>query len=98
LIITSSLAVPALLGFLLVGLGASNIVPVLFSRVGTQTAMPVAMAVAAITTLGYTSMLVGPAVVGFFAKAAGLPTAFGMIAALLCLVTVTARVVTKSPS
>jgi hypothetical protein len=98
LMITSSVAAPTLLGFLLVGLGASNIVPVLFRRAGTQTAMPVPMAVAAITTLGYTSMLVGPAGVGFVAKAAGLPTAFGMIAALLCLVTFTARVVTKSPS
>jgi hypothetical protein len=98
LMITSSVAAPALLGFLLVGLGASNIVPVLFSRAGTQTTMPVSMAVAAITTLGYTSMLVGPAAVGLVAKAAGLPTAFGMIAALLCFVTFTARVVTKSPA
>jgi hypothetical protein len=34
-------------------------------------------------------------VVGFVAKAAGLPTAFGMIAGLLCLVTFTARRVTR---
>jgi len=38
--------------------------------------MPVRMAVAAITTVSYTSMLAGPAAVGFIAKAAGLSTAF----------------------
>jgi predicted MFS family arabinose efflux permease len=95
LMITASVAVLALLGFLLVGLGASNIVPVLFRRAGTQTVMPAGMAVAAITTVSYTSLLAGPAVVGFVAKAAGLSTAFGMIAVLLCLVTFTARAVTR---
>jgi predicted MFS family arabinose efflux permease len=95
LMITAPVAVLALLGFLLVGLGASNIVPVLFRRAGMQTVMPVGMAVAAITTVSYTSLLAGPAVVGFVAKAAGLPTAFGMIAVFLCLVTFTARVVTR---
>jgi hypothetical protein len=95
LMISASVAVLVMLGFLLVGLGASNIVPVLFRRAGTQTVMPAGMAVAAITTVSYTSMLAGPAVVGFIAKAAGLPTAFGMIAVLLCLVTFTARVVTR---
>jgi hypothetical protein len=40
-------------------------------------------------------MLAGPAVVGLIAKAAGLSTAFGMIAVLLCFVTFCAPVVTR---
>ena len=40
---------PALLGFVLIGLGASNIVPVLFSLAGRQTVMPAGLAVAAVT-------------------------------------------------
>lgn len=94
-----ALAVPvpfvALSGFLLIGLGASNVVPVLFSRAGAQTVMPPALAIGALTTLGYAGILVGPAAIGFLAKAVGLPTAFWIIAALLLLVPLTARRVTS---
>jgi predicted MFS family arabinose efflux permease len=73
----------ALLGFALVGVGCSNVVPVLFTSVGRQTAMPESVAVPAITTLGYAGMLAGPAGVGFVAQAASLPAAFLILSALL---------------
>lgn len=84
-------------GFVLIGLGASNVVPVLFRRAGTQRAMPPTLAVAAITTTGYAGHLAGPAGVGFIARVAGLPTAFWVLAALLCLVPACARLVTRRP-
>ena len=43
----------ALLGYALIGVGCSNIVPVLYTSVGRQTVMPEYVAVPAITTLGY---------------------------------------------
>jgi hypothetical protein len=82
-------------GFLLIGFGASNLVPILFRRAGAQTVMPVGLAVAAITTTGYAGVLAGPAAVGFVAKLAGLATAFWMLAALMLLVTLSARAVTR---
>jgi predicted MFS family arabinose efflux permease len=82
-------------GFVLIGLGASNIVPILFRRAGSQTIMPAGLAVAAITTAGYAGILVGPAGVGFVAKLVGLPGAFWMLAALLSLVPLCAGIVTK---
>ena len=84
----------ALAGFLLIGLGASNIVPVLFRRAGAQRAMPVGLAVAAISTAGYAGLLVGPAAVGFVAKLAGLPIAFAALGVLVAVVVVSARAVT----
>jgi len=86
----------AISGFVLIGLGASNIVPVLFRLAGSQTAMPSALAVAAITTTGYAGILVGPAGVGAVAHVVGLPAAFWGLAALLALVPLFARVVTAS--
>jgi predicted MFS family arabinose efflux permease len=74
---------PALLGYALVGVGCSNVVPVLFTSVGRQTVMPEHVAVPAITTLGYAGILAGPAVIGFVAHAASLPTAFLMLAIAL---------------
>ncbi|WP_158891987.1 MULTISPECIES: MFS transporter [unclassified Pseudomonas] len=58
----------AFAGFLLVGLGASNIVPVLFSAAGRQTRRPASHAIAAITTIGYAGILIGPAAIGFVAQ------------------------------
>jgi predicted MFS family arabinose efflux permease len=92
--LTAPSAALAMTGFLLIGLGASNLVPVLFRRAGAQRAMPPALAVAAITTTGYAGILVGPAAVGFVAQGVGLQMAFWMLAALLCLVPLCARVVT----
>ena len=93
------LAVPlapvALGGFVLIGLGASNLVPVLFRRAGSQSNMPPALAIGALTTLGYAGILVGPAGIGVVAKAVGLPAAFWILAALLLLVPLTARRVTR---
>jgi hypothetical protein len=94
-LLVAPVAIIAMAGFVLIGLGASNLVPVLFRRAGSQEAMPAGLAVAAITTAGYAGVLVGPAGVGFVAKIASLPMAFAMLGALLCLVTLTAGLVTS---
>lgn len=84
----------ALLGFLLIGLGASNTVPVLFRQAGAQTAMPTGPAIASITTIGYAGILAGPAGIGVIAQAIGLTAAFWLLTALLCLVPLCARAAT----
>jgi MFS family permease len=91
------LTVPAvaMAGFLLIGFGASNIVPVLFSLAGRQNFMPTGLAVAAVTTTGYGGILVGPPVLGFIAHATSLPAAFWALAVLMALVPLCARRVTK---
>ena len=95
-LITAPIAPVAITGFVLIGMGASNIVPVLFRRAGAQTAMPSGLAVAAITTTGYAGILAGPAGIGFVAKAASLQTAFWILAGLMCLVPLCAGVVTAT--
>ena len=81
----------ALGGYALVGVGCANIVPVLFSAVGRQTAMPENVAVPAITTLGYAGILAGPAGIGFVAHLTSLPTAFLVLAAMLAAVALGSR-------
>jgi hypothetical protein len=67
---------------------------VLFRGAGAQRAMPAGLAVAAIATAGYAGNLVGPAAIGFIAKAAGLPVAFWLLAALVGAVVLSARAAT----
>jgi predicted MFS family arabinose efflux permease len=85
----------AFAGFLLVGLGASNIVPVLFTAAGQQKRMPASLAIAAVTTLGYAGILVGPAAIGFIAQYASLEAAFLLLAAGLLLVAASGPLATR---
>lgn len=70
-------------GYAMVGAGCANIVPVLFTAAGRQTAMPPSVAVPAVTTFGYAGVLAGPAAIGFIAQATSLPAAFLTVAVLL---------------
>lgn len=83
----------ALLGFVLVGIGAANVVPVMFSAAGRLPNAAPAVSIAAVTTLGYAGLLLGPALIGFVAHASSLPIALAAVAALLLLVATSARVV-----
>ncbi|WP_090181806.1 MULTISPECIES: MFS transporter [unclassified Duganella] len=81
----------ALLGFVLIGCGASNIVPVLFTAAGSQRDMPASLAVSAISTIGYAGILAGPGLIGFVAHAIGLQWAFAALACGMLLVATQAR-------
>jgi MFS family permease len=94
-LLLAPVAALALVGFVLIGLGAANVVPVLFRSAGNQTVMPAGLAVAVISTTGYAGILLGPAIIGFVAKQVGLANAFWMLPALLCLVPLTSRWVAK---
>ena len=95
LLLTAPFVQVAMAGFLLIGFGASNIVPVLFSLAGRQTVMPAVLAVAALTTTGYAGILAGPAAVGFVSRNLGLPAAFWLLAALVAFVPIFARRATQ---
>jgi predicted MFS family arabinose efflux permease len=82
---------PALAGFALIGIGCANIVPVLYTSVGRQSAVPEHVAVSAITTLGYAGILAGPAMIGFVAHVSSLSAAFAMLTILLLGVAASGR-------
>lgn len=86
LAVFASMQLLALAGFSLVGLGASNIVPILYSAAGAQKHMPASLAIASITTIGYSGILMGPAAIGGLAHILDLNTALLFVAALLMIV------------
>jgi len=71
-----------LIGFAVIGLGAANLVPVVFSAAGQQSDMDPNMAVASVTFVGYAGILLGPAIIGFGAQATSLPLAMASLALL----------------
>ncbi|GAB1619935.1 MFS transporter [Pseudomonas sp. NGC7] len=83
----------SLAGYSLIGLGCANIVPVLFSAVADQKSMPKAVAIPAMTTVGYAGVLVGPAFIGFIAHASSLGISLAAVAFGLLLVAISGRFV-----
>ncbi len=93
--VTAALAVsPAMAyaGFIVLGIGASVIVPTAYTLVGSL-ANPAAQAraVARATLFGYFGYFIGPPTIGFLAGVFGLRAAFFFAAGLLCLVPFLAR-------
>jgi MFS family permease len=73
----------ACLGFVLLGIGLANIVPVIFSAAGRSTAIP-AVGVSMVATAGYAGFLVGPPLIGFSSGLFGLRGALcGLVLATL---------------
>jgi len=69
-------------GFLLVGLGVSSVVPIVYGLAGRSTTMTASTALAAVSTVGFLGFLIGPPLIGFIAQVAGLRLSFALIAAL----------------
>lgn len=84
LIAITTLPSPALnlISFAVIGLGAANLVPVVFSAAGQQNDMDPNMAVASVTFVGYAGILLGPAIIGFGAQYTSLPLAMASLAFL----------------
>jgi predicted MFS family arabinose efflux permease len=95
IVLCCPIAPAAIAGFLLVGLGAANIVPVLFSAAGRQRNMPPTLAVAAVASTGYVGILAGPPTLGFIGHQVGLAGAFWVVTALLALVAFTGGAAVK---
>ena len=68
-----------LAGFLMVGLGCANIIPILFSTAGTMPGLSPAYALPVVTSMAYAGILAGPALIGFIAQLLTLPVALGVI-------------------
>lgn len=86
LTIISSWLPLVLCGFVLLGMGAANIVPIFFSEGGRIPGVSPTAGLSAIVTMGYAGQLAGPALLGFIAHQFSLETAFGAIAFLMLLV------------
>ncbi|WP_316818474.1 MFS transporter [Pedobacter nyackensis] len=78
----------SLIGFILLGIGAANIVPVFFSEGGRLKNIPATISIPVISTMGYAGQLAGPALLGFIAYHFSLNGAFAFIGGLLVMVAI----------
>jgi MFS family permease len=78
--------VVATFGFALVGIGASNTVPLLFSAAGQSRATAPGMGIAMVATVGYAGFLLGPPIIGFAADLLGLRIALLIVFAAAAVI------------
>ncbi|WP_267403091.1 MULTISPECIES: MFS transporter [unclassified Chryseobacterium] len=88
----------SLIGFILLGIGAANIVPVFFSEGGKISGLSPTVSIPVITTMGYAGQLAGPALLGFIAHHFSLTVAFEIIALLFIVVALIYKIRKKSSS
>ena len=73
------------IGFLLVGLGVSCFVPMIFLLASKNAEVPIGTAVSSVSLLGYVGFLIGPPIIGYLSENFGLQAAFfsSIVVALL---------------
>jgi predicted MFS family arabinose efflux permease len=72
-------AVLSLAALALCGLGVANMVPAVFASAGNVGGTAAGRAISIVTTMGYSGLLLGPALLGFLAQATGLVVSFVLI-------------------
>lgn len=80
----------AIAGFLLVGVGVSSIVPLVYSAAGRSKTMSPGVALAAVSTISFFGFLLGPPLIGLLAGISSLRLSFTVIAFMGLMVTVLA--------
>lgn len=86
----------ALTGFGIVGLGLANMIPILFSAAGNSRTMRRGPAIAAVATLGYAGLLVGPPLIGFVAELTTLPLALAMLIVAMLVAVLSAGIIRRT--
>ena len=84
--------IPATIGFMLVGLGVSSVVPIAYAMAGKTHKMATGAAIASVSSIGFLGFLLGPPLIGFIAQAFSLRLSFTLIALLgLLMVIISGR-------
>lgn len=73
------------IGFFLVGLGLSTIVPIVFSSAGNLKNISPSAGISMATSIGYAGFFVGPPTIGYLSEAFGLRVGLGFVLALFIL-------------
>ncbi|MGB8535547.1 MAG: MFS transporter [Acidobacteriaceae bacterium] len=95
--VVTLLANPAgsVFGFAMIGLGAANVVPLIFS-LASESRGALGSNISFVSSIGYTGILTGPAVIGFVTHSRGFGVAFGGVACLLILVALAGAIAVPS--
>jgi MFS family permease len=64
---------------MLVGLGVSNVVPIIFNAAGRQDKVPTGIALTVVSSISFLGFLMGPPLIGYIAEVTSLRYSFAFI-------------------
>jgi MFS family permease len=70
---------PCTVAFMLVGLGVSNVVPIIFNAAGRQDKVPTGIALTVVSSISFLGFLMGPPLIGYIAEVTSLRYSFAFI-------------------
>lgn len=82
-----------IVAFMIVGMGTSSIVPILYSIAGQNTKISTGLALTIVSSISFMGFLLGPPVIGYISHSSSLRVAYTMVAILGACITVLASVV-----
>ncbi|MDK2980522.1 MAG: hypothetical protein PWQ55_869 [Chloroflexota bacterium] len=91
-------ALLAIFGFALVGLGLSNVIPLLYRAGGNLPGIAAGAGIAGVATIGYSASLIGPPVIGFVAELGTLRASFLLVALLVATLFISGRRIAIQPN
>jgi MFS family permease len=83
--------VAVIVGFGMIGVGVSTIIPIVYTLAGKSTSGAPSAALASVTSIGFIGFLAGPPVIGYIAHAVGLRLALLLLIIMALVITVASR-------
>jgi MFS family permease len=80
-----------IIGFGLIGLGVSTIIPIVYTLAGKNSDSPPSVSLAAVSSIGFIGFLAGPPLIGYIAHAIGLRLALLLLIITALIITVLSR-------
>ena len=96
LVVIARTPLPAVAGFMLIGLGLAVVVPLVFAAAGNATPTP-GEGVAGVATISYTSGFIAPSVIGGIAAVSSLSVSFALVTALTAAILLGAGALGRRP-
>ncbi|SER53550.1 Predicted arabinose efflux permease, MFS family [Tranquillimonas rosea] len=88
----------ALAGFVLMGIGYAALIPLAFSRAAADPVIPPGQGIAAVATLGYGALLLGPPAIGAISAISSLRVAFLIVGGFALVIAALAPVLSRRPA
>lgn len=71
--------IPSTIAFMLVGIGVSNVIPIIFNSAGNHPTIPTGIALTVVTSISFLGFLIGPPIIGYIAELTNLRYSFAVI-------------------
>jgi MFS family permease len=72
--------ITATIGFFIVGLGVSSVIPTIYSTAARTAKVAPGMALAGVSSIGFLGFLMGPPLIGYIAQVSSLRYSFAVVA------------------